>query len=150
MKKNRIFLFNFKNGGSPLNSFFSFYSIFLLPLVVAKKIGRRRRRILLLTLLYKGQRGHKFWPLNLGLPHEEKPNILITYWSSIAKYVWGGDDTYSIPVYELMVETLEINSQANFFIIGLRSEQTKKKKKGFWDPSMQQKIFLYSTYISNS
>ena len=31
--------------------------------------------IIFLALLYKGLRGLKFWALNLGLPHEKKPNI---------------------------------------------------------------------------
>ena len=31
--------------------------------------------IIFLALLYKGLRGLKFWALNLGLPHEEKPKI---------------------------------------------------------------------------
>ena len=75
VKKNWVFLSNFKNSGSPILSLFSFYYLFLLPSMVAKKIGRKRRKvILLLTLLYKGIRGLKFWTLNLGLPHEKKSN----------------------------------------------------------------------------
>ena len=39
-----------------------------------QKIGRRRKKmVLFLAVLYKGLRGLKFWALNLGLPHEEKP-----------------------------------------------------------------------------
>ena len=76
-KKTKFFSLTSKNGGSPLLSLFSFYSLFLLPPVAAKNVGRRRRRgILLLTLLYKGLiRGLKFWALNLGLSHEKKPNM---------------------------------------------------------------------------
>ena len=65
-------------------SLFSFYYLFILPPVATKKKknGRRRRRrrreIILLTLSYKGLRDLKFWALNLGLPHEEKPNTIDT------------------------------------------------------------------------
>ena len=35
-----------------------------------------KKRIFFLALLYKGLRGLKFWVLNLGLPHDEKPNTM--------------------------------------------------------------------------
>ena len=68
-------------------SLFSFYYLFILPPVATKKKknGRRRRRreIILLTLLYKDLKDLKFWVLNLGLPHEEKPNTIDTETSEI-------------------------------------------------------------------
>ena len=54
---------------------FSPFSLFSPTSSGCKKIGRRRSKmILFLALLYKGLRDLKFWALNLGLPHEEKPN----------------------------------------------------------------------------
>ena len=56
-------------------SLFSPSTLFFFYLWWLQKIGRRIRiGILLLTLLYKGLRGLKFWALNLGLSHEKKPN----------------------------------------------------------------------------
>ena len=81
-RKTGFFLSNFKNGGSPLLSLFSFYSFFLLPPMAPKKnkIGRRRRRwILLLTLLYKGLRGLKFGLLILAF-HMRKNPTTVAYW----------------------------------------------------------------------
>ena len=75
-KKNWIFLSNFKMVVLPFLSFFPY-------LWWLRKIGRRRsKRILFLTLLYKGLRGLKFWALNLGLLHEEKPNKIFPKYHS--------------------------------------------------------------------
>ena len=68
-EKNWIFLSNFKNGGSPLSL------SFLLHLMAAKNWKKKKKRDSFLTLLCKCLRGLKFWALNLGLPHEKKPNI---------------------------------------------------------------------------
>ena len=71
-EKNWIFLSNFEMVVLPFLSFFSY-------LRWLRKIGRRKRkRVLFLALLYKGLRGLKFWALNLGIPHEEKPNTRCT------------------------------------------------------------------------
>ena len=69
-EKTKIFSLTSKMVILPFLSLFSY-------LRRLRKIGRRRRRrkrILFLILLYKGLRGLKFWALNLGIPHEEKPN----------------------------------------------------------------------------
>ena len=58
-----MFLSNLKNGGSPLLSIFSFYSLSLLSPVATKKLEEDLRDL-------------TFWALNLGLPHEEKPTNL--------------------------------------------------------------------------
>ena len=70
-EKNWIFLSNFKKKMVVLPFLSLFFYLWWL-----QKIGRRRRKkmIFFLALLYKGLRGLKFWALNLGLPHEEKPN----------------------------------------------------------------------------
>ena len=73
-EKNWIFLSNFKMVVLPFLSLFSY-------LWWLRKIGRRRKKmIFFLALLYKGLRGLKFWALNLGLPHEEKPNSFEGRW----------------------------------------------------------------------
>ena len=75
-KKNWIFLSNFKMVVLPFLSFFPY-------LWWLWKIGKRRsKRILFLALLYKGLRGLKFWALNLGLPHEKKPNRIFPEYHS--------------------------------------------------------------------
>ena len=74
--KKNFFLSNFKMVVLPFLSFFPY-------LWWLRKIGRiRSKRILFLTLLYKGLRGLKFWALNLGLPHEKKPNRIFPEYHS--------------------------------------------------------------------